>query len=133
MKDVIERNMNKSQADLEILYNNVRTASKIKEDASKRYAESLDDFTEASRQFLSRFLMDTSEENPYICDDGWEILENPMRPITLISMWQDPSEGILYFKIKEITITSSKQYIKEYITEFDDLTINEIIQIIKLI
>ena len=69
--------------------------------------EDLDDkrliFRESVRNFLSRFLMDTDEEHPYECDitldypDGFGLssLDYPH----LKMMWQEPSEGTIYFAI----------------------------------
>lgn len=113
-QDIIERNMNKSKEDLQKMYQTVLSAK-------RNFRDLAGDFIEASRQFLSRFLMDTNEDNPYICEGGWEILDTPITFITLQSMWQHPTEGIIYFKIDD------------EIVEFDDLSIIEIIQIIKLI
>lgn len=56
---------------------------------------------ESIRQYFSRLLMDTDAENPLTChyvietpeDCGLSDLEKP----TLISMYQDPTEGYMYF------------------------------------
>lgn len=56
---------------------------------------------ESIRQYFSRLLMDTDAENPKQC---WYILDTPesvglsdaLKP-TLVSMYQDPSEGYIYF------------------------------------
>ena len=120
MKDIIERNMNKSKEDLQKMYQTVLLAKRNYATPPEIFESLVDKITEASRQFLSRFLMDTNEDNPYICEGGWEIIETPLISTTLQLMWQHPSEGIIYFKIDD------------EIVEFDDLSINEIIQIIKL-
>jgi hypothetical protein len=77
------------------------------------------------RKFLSKKLMDTNEENqlkvyiPLENDEsfGLSTLQLP----TVISIWQHPSEGIIYFKFE-----GQDDYV-----EFDDMELEDIRQIIK--
>ena len=79
---------------------------------------------ESYRKFLSKKLMDTNEENqlkvyiPLENDEsfGLSTLQLP----TIISMWQHPSEGIIYFKFD-----GQDDYV-----EFDDMELEELEQII---
>ena len=80
---------------------------------------------ESYRKFLSKKLMDTNEENqlkvyiPLENDEsfGLSTLQLP----TIISMWQHPSEGIIYFKFD-----GQDDYV-----EFDDIELEYLDQIIK--
>ena len=80
---------------------------------------------ESYRKFLSKKLMDTNEENqlkvyiPLENDEtfGLSSLELP----TIISMWQHPSEGIIYFKFE-----GQNDYV-----EFDDMELECLDQVIK--
>lgn len=80
---------------------------------------------ESYRKFLSKKLMDTNEENqlkvyiPLENDEtfGLSTLQLP----TVISIWQHPSEGIIYFKFN-----GQDDYV-----EIDDLEIKYLNQIIK--
>ena len=77
------------------------------------------------RKFLSKKLMDTNEENqlkvyiPLENDEsfGLSTLQLP----TVISIWQHPSEGIIYFKFE-----GQDNYV-----EFDDMKLEDIKQVIK--
>lgn len=77
------------------------------------------------RKFLSKKLMDTNEENqlkvyiPLENDEsfGLSTLQLP----TVISIWQHPSEGIIYFKFE-----GQDDYV-----EFDDMKFEDIKQVIK--
>ena len=80
---------------------------------------------ESYRKILSKKLMDTNEENqlkvyiPLENDEsfGLSTLQLP----TIISMWQHPSEGIIYFKFE-----GQNDYV-----EFDDMELEYLDQIIK--
>lgn len=80
---------------------------------------------ESYRKFLSKKLMDTNEKNqlkvyiPLENDEtfGLSSLQLP----TVISIWQHPSEGIIYFKFD-----GQDDYI-----EFDDMDLEYLDQIIK--
>ena len=80
---------------------------------------------ESYRKFLSKKLMDTNEENqlkvyiPLENDEtfGLSTLQLP----TVISIWQHPSEGIIYFKFE-----GQNDYV-----EFDDMELEYLDQIIK--
>ena len=80
---------------------------------------------ESYRKFLSKKLMDTNEENqlkvyiPLENDEsfGLSTLQLP----TIISIWQHPSEGIIYFKFE-----GQNDYV-----EFDDMELEYLDQIIK--
>ena len=80
---------------------------------------------ESYRKFLSKKLMDTNEENQlkvYISLEndetfGLSSLELP----TIISIWQHPSEGIIYFKFEG----------RDVYVEFDDMEFEYLDQIIK--
>ena len=80
---------------------------------------------ESYRKFLSKKLMDTNEENqlkvyiPLENDEtfGLSSLQLP----TVISIWQHPSEGIIYFKFE-----GQDDYV-----EFDDMEPEYLDQIIK--
>ena len=80
---------------------------------------------ESYRKFLSKKLMDTNEENqlkvyiPLENDEsfGLSTLQLP----TVISIWQHPSEGIIYFKFE-----GQNDYV-----EFDDMELECLDQIIK--
>ena len=77
------------------------------------------------RKILSKKLMDTNEENqlkvyiPLENDEsfGLSTLQLP----TVISIWQHPSEGIIYFKFE-----GQNDYV-----EFDDMELEYLDQIIK--
>ena len=80
---------------------------------------------ESYRKILSEKLMDTNEENqlkvyiPLENDEsfGLSTLQLP----TVISIWQHPSEGIIYFKFE-----GQDDYV-----EFDDMELECLDQIIK--
>ena len=80
---------------------------------------------ESYRKILSKKLMDTNEKNqlkvyiPLENDEsfGLSTLQLP----TIISMWQHPSEGIIYFKFE-----GQNDYV-----EFDDMELEYLDQIIK--
>ena len=80
---------------------------------------------ESYRKFLSKELMDTNEENqlkvyiPLENDEsfGLSTLQLP----TIVSIWQHPSEGIIYFKFD-----GQNDYV-----EFDDMELKYLDQIIK--
>ena len=80
---------------------------------------------ESYRKILSEKLMDTNEENqlkvyiPLENDEsfGLSTLQLP----TVISIWQHPSEGIIYFKFE-----GQDDYV-----EFDDMELEYLDQIIK--
>jgi len=80
---------------------------------------------ESYRKFLPKKLMDTNEENqlkvyiPLENDEsfGLSTLQLP----TITSIWQHPSEGIIYFKFE-----GQDDYV-----EFDDMGLEYLDQIIK--
>lgn len=55
---------------------------------------------ESIRHYFSRILMNTSAENPMMCniiiDTPWDIGLSSLEKPTIISMYQDPSEGFIY-------------------------------------
>lgn len=75
------------------------------------------------RKELSNFLIDTSEDNPLICNiivgDSYGIsdLERP----TIINMFQIPGEGIICFNIEGYPEP----------LEFDDLELEDLVIILK--
>ena len=87
----IEQYMNKSPKDIYDTYDRLEFAKR--------------EFRESARLFLSRLLMDTSEEHPMECDFivepegtfGLSTLEMPH----LKAMWMDPIEGIIYLQYEE--------------------------------
>ena len=82
-----------------------------------------DDLIEAIHNFLSRVLMDTSEDKPLKCDiclemrDAFGLSSNCMPYVT--KMWQDPAEGWIQFEIDE-----------SYIRDFSDMDIEELMDIV---
>lgn len=80
---------------------------------------------ESYRKILSKKLMDTNEENQlkvYIPLENEESFGlSTLQLPTIISMWQHPSEGIIYFKFE-----GQNDYI-----EFDDMKFEYLDQIIK--
>ena len=82
---------------------------------------------ESYRKFLSEKLMDTNEENqlkvyiPLENDESFG-LSSLLLP-TIVSMWQHPSEGIIYFKFE-----GQNDYV-----EFDDMELEYLDQIIKVL
>lgn len=80
---------------------------------------------ESIRKFLSKKLMDTNEENQlkvYIPLENEESFGlSTLSLPTIISIWQHPSEGIIYFKFD-----GQDNYV-----EFDDMDLEYLEQIIK--
>ena len=82
----------------------------------------MDDLEDIRRE-ISNFLIDTSEDNPLICNIiigesyGISDLERP----TIISMFQIPGEGIICFNIEGYPDP----------LEFDDLEREDLIEILK--
>ena len=80
---------------------------------------------ESYRKILSKKLMDTNEENQlkvYIPLENEESFGlSTLQLPTIISMWQHPSEGIIYFKFD-----GQSDYV-----EFDDMELEYLDQIIK--
>ena len=80
---------------------------------------------ESARQWLSRFLMDTNEIKRHECyivldtpdDCGLSSLEKP----TIVSMYQEPGEGIIWFEFDYY----------DGCVDFDQIDTDSIIQIIK--
>lgn len=72
---------------------------------------------ESYRKILSQKLMDTNEENqlkvyiPLENDESFKL--SALQLPTIISMWQHPSEGIIYFKFE-----GQNDYV-----EFDDMNL----------
>lgn len=58
--------------------------------------------SESIRQFLSRFLMDTSEENPkkgsWVIETDEDCGISDAQKITINSMYQHPTEGLIYIR-----------------------------------
>ena len=86
--------------------------------------EMYDTLRESIRHYLSLKLMDTNENSPLTCNIvidfeafGLSTLNMP----TIISMYQHPTEGIIYFKYEGV---------EEYI-EFDNMLTEDLIIIIK--
>lgn len=81
------------------------------------------DLIEAIHNFLSRVLMDTSEDKPLKCDICLEmrgtygLSSNCMPYVT--KMWQDPEEGWIQFEIDE-----------SYVRDFGDMDIEELMNIV---
>ena len=104
----IEKYMNKSVEELRADYANLEVVRET--------------FRESARLFLSRFLMDTDEDNPYECDIrlepegtfGLSSLEMP----NLTAMWQYPAEGYIAFEIDGCEL------------DFDSIGDEELIQIV---
>jgi len=75
------------------------------------------------RKKFSALLMDTSEEKPLECNIpfgdsyGLSTLELP----TVVSMFQIPTEGIIYFQIEGV----------QYPMEFDEFSVEDLKEILK--
>lgn len=106
----MERLMNKTFEEIMTAYN-----ERINRD---------DDIREMIRMYLSRLLMNTSEENKFVCEFPLDTHEccglSSLQMPWVTAMWQDPAEGFITFIIDE----KSKR-------DFDDMDIEELISVVK--
>jgi hypothetical protein len=77
---------------------------------------------EGCRHLISRHLMDTSADKPLTCDiqletDAMGLSDN--EKIHVESMFQEPSEGIIYFKYRYYP----------YLTDIDDVDLDILLEI----
>lgn len=86
-----------------------------------------DDIREMIRHFLSRKLMDTSEDNKLRCDIALDTHEcfglSSLNMPWVTSMWQHPTEGYITFDLDD----------GRGVRDFDELTTEDLVTIIERI
>ena len=91
--------------------------------AYNEWSHDEDDIREMIRMYLSRLLMDTSEENKLLCEFPLDTHEccglSSLQMPWVTAMWQDPIEGIITFIIDE----KSER-------DFDDMDIEELMSVV---
>lgn len=89
---------------LELKTNN-KSVADIKQMYHSQYQFMKKLLRESIRKYLSRILMDTSEDNPMNCNITLDCEEafglSTLQIPRITRMWQHPTEGILYFEYEE--------------------------------
>lgn len=110
----IEDTQNKTAAEIKAMYDL----------AKLQYDGMVETIRESSRHYLSRVLMDTSESNKRECSitmqRGYFGLGENEKP-EVVAIWQEPSEGIIWIQF----------YGMDYAQEFDDLPMDNIMDIVE--